>query len=102
MRAIRAEFEAESYAMTLKVSGQKTVHSAFTRFRGLPYEPGLSPRQNEVLTVKIEVVKNAFTVNGWIALNEPGGIVKINLGGLTFGPSRLRRASNPSSQPILV
>jgi len=41
LRAVRAEFEAEGYAVTLKVSDQKTVHSAFVRFPGLPYELGL-------------------------------------------------------------
>jgi len=58
LRAIRAEFEAEGYTVTLKVSDQKTVHSAFVRFPGLPYELGLSPHRNEVLAVKIEVDTN--------------------------------------------
>lgn len=40
--------------MTLKVSDQKTVHSAFLHFPGLPYELGLSPHREEVLAVKIE------------------------------------------------
>jgi hypothetical protein len=42
----------------LKVSDQKTVHSAFVRFRGLLYELGLSPHRDEVLAVKIEVDTN--------------------------------------------
>ncbi|MGB3219823.1 MAG: nucleotidyl transferase AbiEii/AbiGii toxin family protein, partial [Anaerolineae bacterium] len=42
----------------LKVSDQKTVHSAFVRFVGLPYELGLSPHRDEVLAVKIEVDTN--------------------------------------------
>jgi len=58
LRAIRAEFEAEGYAVTLKVSAQKTVHSAFVRFPRLPYELGLSPHLSEVLAVKIEVDTN--------------------------------------------
>ena len=58
LRAIRAEFEAEGYTVTLKVSDQKTVHSAFVRFPGLPHELGLSPHRNEVLAVKIEVDTN--------------------------------------------
>lgn len=58
LRAVRADFEAEGYAVTLKVSDQKTVHSAFVRFPGLPYELGLSPHRNEVLAVKIEVDTN--------------------------------------------
>ena len=55
LRAIQAEFAAEGYAVTLKVSDQRAVHSAFVRFVGLPYELGLSPHRGEVLAVKIEV-----------------------------------------------
>jgi len=55
LRAVRTEFEAEGYDVTLKVSDQKTVHSAFVRFPGLPYELGFSPHRGEVLAVKIEV-----------------------------------------------
>lgn len=58
LRAIQAEFAAEGYSVTLKVSDQKTVHSAFVRFVGLPYELGLSPHRDEVLAVKIEVDTN--------------------------------------------
>ncbi|HSN73472.1 MAG TPA: nucleotidyl transferase AbiEii/AbiGii toxin family protein [Anaerolineae bacterium] len=58
LRIIRREFEAEGYAVTLKVSDEKTVHSAFVRFAGLPYELGLSPHRDEVLAVKIEVDTN--------------------------------------------
>lgn len=38
LRAIQAEFAAEGYTVTLMVSDQRTVHSAFVRFVGLPYE----------------------------------------------------------------
>jgi predicted nucleotidyltransferase component of viral defense system len=55
LRAIQSEFEAEGYAMTLKVSDKKTVHSAFVRFAGLLHELGLSPLKSEVLAIKIEV-----------------------------------------------
>lgn len=58
LRTIRGEFEAEGYAVTLRVSDEKTVHSAFVRFAGLPYELGLSPHRDEVLAVKIEVDTN--------------------------------------------
>ena len=58
LRAIRREFEAEGYTVAFKVSDQKTVHSAFVRFAGLPYELGLSPHRDEVLAVKIEVDTN--------------------------------------------
>jgi len=55
LRAIQSAFTAEGYTLDLKVSDQKTVHSAFVRFRGLPYELELSPHRDEVLAVKIEV-----------------------------------------------
>lgn len=55
LHAVRAEFEAEGYAVTLKVSDRKSVHSAFVRFGGLPYELGLSSDRREVFAVKIEV-----------------------------------------------
>ncbi|RME63969.1 MAG: nucleotidyl transferase AbiEii/AbiGii toxin family protein [Caldilineae bacterium] len=56
--AIRTEFEAEGYAVSLKVNDRRTVHSAFVRFPGLPYELELSPHRDEVLAVKIEVDTN--------------------------------------------
>lgn len=58
LRAARAELQAEGYAVTLKVSDHKTVHGAFVRFPGLPYELGLSPDQGEALAVKIKVDTN--------------------------------------------
>jgi len=58
LRAIRAELAAEGYAAQLKVSDQKTVHSAFVRFPEMLYELGLSPHQDEVFSVKIEVDTN--------------------------------------------
>ena len=58
LRVIQAEFKAEGYDVSIKVSDQKTVHSAFVRFPGLPYELGLSPHRSEVLAVKIEVDTN--------------------------------------------
>lgn len=58
LRAIQAEFTAEGYTVGLKVSDQKTVHSAFVRFIGLPNELGFSPHRDEVLAVKIEVDTN--------------------------------------------
>lgn len=58
LQAIRSTFAAEGYQVELKVSDQKTVHSAFVRFRGLLYELDLSPHRDEVLAVKIEVDTN--------------------------------------------
>jgi hypothetical protein len=58
LRAIRTEFAAEGYAVQLKVSDQKIVHSAFVRFPGLLHELGLSPHRDEVFSVKIKVDTN--------------------------------------------
>ncbi len=55
LRAVQTSFGAEGYDLSVKISDQKTVHSAFVRFAGLLYELGLSPHQDEVLAVKIEV-----------------------------------------------
>lgn len=55
LKAVRSELQAEAYSVDLKVSDEKTVHSAFVRFRGLLYEFGLSPHRNEALSIKIEV-----------------------------------------------
>ena len=59
LRAIQSEFTHEGYAVELKVSDRKVVHSAFVRFPGLLHELGLSPHRSEVLAVKVEVDTNA-------------------------------------------
>jgi len=56
--AIQSAFRAEGYDVNVKVSDQKTVHSAFVRFPGLLYQMRLSPHQDEALAVKIEVDTN--------------------------------------------
>lgn len=58
LKTIKNELEAEGYTLELKVNDKRTIHSAFIRFSGLPYELGLSPRRNEVLAVKIEIDTN--------------------------------------------
>ena len=58
LQAIRAELMPEGYTLELKLSDQKTVHSAFVRFPGLLYDLGLSAHQSEVLAVKLEVDTN--------------------------------------------
>jgi predicted nucleotidyltransferase component of viral defense system len=58
LQAIRSELAAEGYAVELKVSDQKVVHSAFIRFVGLLHELNLSPHRDEVLSVKLEVDTN--------------------------------------------
>lgn len=58
LQAIQSAFRAEGYALNVKISDQKTVHSAFVRFPGLLHQLRLSPHQDEALAVKIEVDTN--------------------------------------------
>lgn len=58
LQAIQGELAAEGYALELKASDKKVMHSAFIRFPGLLYELALSPHRSEVLAVKIEVDTN--------------------------------------------
>lgn len=55
LEKIRSDFTAENYAIDLRLNDLKVVHSAFVRFRGLLYEMELSPHEDEVLSIKIEV-----------------------------------------------
>ncbi len=55
LRTIKSDFGAEGYDVEIKLNDQKVVHSAFVRFRGLPYELKLPPNENEVLSIKLEV-----------------------------------------------
>lgn len=58
LQRVRAEFNAEGYMAEIKLSDKKAVHSAFIKFIGLLNELGLSPRSQEVISVKIEVDTN--------------------------------------------
>lgn len=58
LKTIRSNLETQGYMVELKVNDQKTVHSAFVRFPGLPYDLNISPHRDEVLAVKIEVDTN--------------------------------------------
>ncbi len=58
LKNIRSDLETQGYAVELKVNDQKTVHSAFVRFPGLPYDLNLTPHRDEILAVRIEVDTN--------------------------------------------
>jgi hypothetical protein len=58
LQSIQNDLDAQGYKTALKVSDQNTVHSAFVRFPGLPYELKLSPHPHEVLAVKLEIDPN--------------------------------------------
>jgi predicted nucleotidyltransferase component of viral defense system len=55
LQVIRRNLSAEGYVLDVAVSDHRVVHGAFVRFRGLPYELGLSAHRDQVLAVKIEV-----------------------------------------------
>jgi len=55
LRAIQSEFSSEGYEVQVKVSDKRTVHNAFVRFPGLPFELGLSTNRRQAISVKLEV-----------------------------------------------
>jgi hypothetical protein len=58
LKEIQSLFSAEDYAVAFKLNDKKTVQSAFVRFPGLLFEMELSPRRNQVISVKIEIDTN--------------------------------------------
>ncbi len=58
LKSLRSDLETQGYVVELKVNDQKTVHSAFVRFPGLPFDLNLSPHRDEIMAVKIEVDSN--------------------------------------------
>lgn len=58
LKAVRRDFTAEGYGLTLRVNDHRAVHSVFVRFAALPYELDLSTHPGQVLSVKIEVDTN--------------------------------------------
>ena len=55
LRAVRSAFEAQDYAIDIRLREHRTVHSAIVRLPGILYDIGLSAHPSEVLAVKIEV-----------------------------------------------
>jgi len=58
LRQIEHDFLAEAYTLDFKVNDKPVVHKAFIRFQGLLHELGLSPRDSEILAIKLEVDTN--------------------------------------------
>lgn len=58
LRALQSDLKQEGYGVEIKASDQRTVHSAFIRFPGLLFDLGLSPHENEVFSIKVEVDTN--------------------------------------------
>ncbi len=55
LQAIQSEMGAEGYDLDVRVSDAKTVHGAFIRFPGLPFDLGLSGHRRETVSVKLEI-----------------------------------------------
>jgi predicted nucleotidyltransferase component of viral defense system len=58
LKDIKSTFIKEGYNLEIVFNLKHTVHSAFLKFIELPFELGLSPHQNENLSIKIEVDTN--------------------------------------------
>ena len=59
LRAIEKRFTAENYTLDIRTKKeQTTVNNAFIRFRGLLFELGLTPHENQVLAIKLEIDTN--------------------------------------------
>jgi len=58
MKKAKAGFEAEDYSVTIKAKIEKTVKSAFVKFKDLLFEIGLSPHRSEAISIKIEIDTN--------------------------------------------
>ena len=56
--SIASLFKREAYDVSIVAKGEKTVASAFIKFRGLLYELGLSPHASQVFSIKLEVDTN--------------------------------------------
>jgi predicted nucleotidyltransferase component of viral defense system len=58
VRRVESSLASEGYTLSVKPKTDKTVATAFVRFAGLPYELGLSPHADQVLSVRVEVDTN--------------------------------------------
>jgi predicted nucleotidyltransferase component of viral defense system len=55
---VRSAFESEGYLSEVKIRNQGAVQSAFIKFRGILYDLGLTPRQDQTLSVRVEIDTN--------------------------------------------
>lgn len=58
LHGVQSDLAAETYDVEVRVREQRTVASAFVKFRGLLHELGISPQVDEVLAVKVEIDTN--------------------------------------------
>jgi hypothetical protein len=58
LEAVRPDFLGEAYQVDVRSRTRAAVASALVKFRGLLHELGLSPHDDEVFTVKVEIDRN--------------------------------------------
>jgi len=58
MRKISTVFDAEGYANEVRIRDKGAVKSALMRFQGVLFELGLSPRTDQVLSIRVEIDTN--------------------------------------------
>lgn len=55
---VQSDLRRETYQVEVSTRSQNALEASFIKFRGLPYELGISPQREEVLAVKIELDTN--------------------------------------------
>lgn len=55
LKTAEEEFTASGYKIDIRYNMEKIVHSAFLRFPGLLFDYGLSPHEDEKISIKIEI-----------------------------------------------
>jgi predicted nucleotidyltransferase component of viral defense system len=58
IQKIKTSLERETYTVDIKPGASGAVASVFIKFRGLPFEMGISPHESEVLSIRVEVDTN--------------------------------------------
>jgi predicted nucleotidyltransferase component of viral defense system len=58
LRKISAVFDAEGYANDVRLKDKGAVNSALIRFKDVLFELGLSPRRDQVLSIRVEIDTN--------------------------------------------
>jgi hypothetical protein len=58
VKNVVSELQAEGYDLDCKISDRRAVNGGFFRFAGILYDLGISPRREQVLSVKIEIDTN--------------------------------------------
>ena len=58
LESVRMDLQREAYHVDVRYRSRGAVVSAMVKFRGLLYELGLSPHDDEVFTVKVEIDSN--------------------------------------------